>query len=186
MDNDHIQPSPFVKPPERLTATGASRQPVTGLTPPQRAEALVREVRPSVAAIPAISGPARRLIQTVFLAPLGWLMLAPLFPLKFHPFICKRYTLTNRRLMVRRGLARPRPIQEVALADIDDVRVDPASRDDFYHAGTLEVLSQGKTVLRMPGVPQPEAFRHAILNAARAWVPGKKAGVFIPASAKTP
>ena len=81
-----------------------SRQAVTGLTPPQRGEAIVREVRPSVAAHPALSGMAQRLLETVILAPLGWLLLAPLFPLKFLPFICKRYTLTNRRLMIRRGL----------------------------------------------------------------------------------
>ncbi len=184
MDIDSIQPSPPPKPVERPPVKITSRQAVTGLTAPQRAEAIVREVRPSVAAHPAISGPAQRLMQTGFLAPLGWLLLAPLFPLKFHPFICKRYTLTNRRLMIRRGLARPQPIHEIALADIDDVRVDPASRNDFYRSGTLEILSQGKVALSLPGVPQPEAFRHSILNAVRAWAPGKAPVPFIPASAK--
>ena len=186
MDNDHIQPSPLMTPPQRPPATFSSRQAVTGLTPPSRAEALVREVRPSVTAHPAVSGLARTLMQSFFLAPLGWLLLAPLFPLKFFPFVTRRYTLTNRRLMVRRGLARPRPIQEMPLADIDDVRVDHAGDSAFYRSGTLEIISQGKTVMRLTGVPQPESFRHAILNAARAWVPGRKAGVFIPASAKTP
>ncbi len=184
MDIDSIQPSPPTQPAERPPIKVRSRQAVTGLTPPQRSEAIVREVRPSVAAHPALSGMAQRLLQTVILAPLGWLLLAPLFPLKFHPFICKRYTLTNRRLMIRRGLARPRPIQEIALADIDDVRLDPASSNAFYRSATLEILSQGKTVLRLPGVPQPEAFRHTILNAVRAWAPGKAPGAFVPASAK--
>ncbi len=112
------------------------------------------------------------------------MLLAPLFPLKFLPFVCKRYTLTNRRLMVRRGLARPRPIQEIALSDIDDVRLDTAGSNAFYRSGTLEILSQGKVVLRLAGVPQPEAFRHTILNAVRAWAPGKAPGAFVPANAK--
>jgi hypothetical protein len=184
MDIDSIQPSPPIQPAERPPVKFTSRQAVTGLTPPQRAEAIIREVRPTVAAHPALSGPARRLMRTAFLAPLGWLLLAPLFPLKFAPFLCKRYTLTNRRLMIRRGLARPQPLHEVALSDIDDVRLDPASRDDFYHSGTLEVLSQGKTVLHLPGVPQPEAFRQSVLNAVRAWAPGKAPAPFVPASAK--
>ena len=56
------------------------------------------------------------------------------------------------------------------------MRVDAASRNAFYHSGTLEILSQGKTALRLPGVPQPEAFRHTVLNAVRAWAPGKATG----------
>jgi hypothetical protein len=179
MDTDSFQDVP---PPQ--AATIGLRQAVTGLTPPQRAEAIIREVRPTVAAHPGLSGPAQMFLQSVILAPLGWLLLAPLFPLKFLPFVCKRYTLTNRRLMVRRGLARPRPIQEIALTDIDDVRVAPNSQNIFYHSGVLEILSQGKTVFHLPGVPQPEAFRHTILNAVRAWAPGKAAGAFVPASAK--
>jgi len=45
------------------------------------------------------------------------------------------------------------------------------------------VLSQGKPVLTLRGVGGPEAFRHAVLDAVRAWVPGKAKGVFLPASA---
>ena len=184
MDIDSIQPSPPTPLPDRPAVKITSRQAVTGLTPPQRAEAIIREVRPSVTAHPALSGLARTLIRTVILAPLGWLLLAPLFPLKFAPFLCKRYTLTNRRLMIRRGLARLQPVQEIALNEIDDIRLDAASRDDFYRSATLEILSQGKTALRLPGVPNPESFRHAVLNAVRAWAPGKLNGPFVPASAK--
>ncbi|HVS39799.1 MAG TPA: PH domain-containing protein [Gemmataceae bacterium] len=185
MDIDSIQNAPTTQPVQRPVMKASPPQPITGLTPPQRAEAIIREVRPSAAAHPALSGPAQMLIRTVILAPLGWLLLAPLFPLKFLPFICKRYTLTNRRLMIRRGLAHPRPTHEIALTDIDDVRVEPESHNSFYRSGTLEILSQGKIALRLVGVPQPEAFRHTVLNAVRAWAPGKAPGAFVPASAKT-
>jgi hypothetical protein len=160
------------------------RQAVAGLMPPQLGEALIREVWPTVVhAQPAVAGLAKRLIRSVFLAPLGWLVQAPLFLKKFAPMICERYTLTNQRLMVQRGW-KPAPHQQVPLEQIDDVRDDPAAYDPFYHCGTLEVISGDKVVLRLTGVPEPEGFRHAILNAVRAWVPGKAKGPFLPASAE--
>jgi hypothetical protein len=160
-----------------------SRQPVTGLTPPELGEARIRESWPSVLAIaPGVAKLGQKLIRSVALAPLGWLVQAPLFARKLAPFVCKRYTLTNRRLMIQKGW-KPTPVQEVKLADIDDVRLDPASHDAYYRSGTLEVLSGGKVVLTLPGVPEPEGFRQAIINAVRAWAPGKLKAPFQPASA---
>jgi hypothetical protein len=125
---------------------------------------------------------AHTLIKTVVLAPLGWLLLLPLFGKRLLPGLSKRYTLTNRRLMVQRGL-RPKPAQEIALADIDEVRLVDGSFDPFYLSGTLEVISKGQVALTLPGVPEPEGFRHAVVNAVKAWVPGKATGPFQPASA---
>jgi hypothetical protein len=170
------------KPPVNAPVPG-TRQAVTGVVPPEIGEAMIREVRPTVlaggAAIPNL---ARMLQRSIVLAPLGWLLLAPLFAKKLLPFICERYTLTNRRLMIQRGL-KPSPVKEVALRDIDDVRVVDSTRDTFYLSATLEVLSAGKVVLTLPGVPEPEGFRRAIRSAVSAWVPGKPAGPFEPASA---
>lgn len=161
----------------------APRQAVAGLMPPQLGEALIREAWPTVleasAGIPRL---AHTLIKTIVLAPLGWLLLLPLFGKRLLPGLSKRYTLTNRRLMVQRGL-RPKPAQEIALADIDEVRLVPDSFDRFYLSGTLEVISKGQVALTLPGVPEPEGFRHAVVNAVKAWVPGKATGPFQPASA---
>ena len=173
-----------VPPGANNSAEGAApRQAVTGVMPPQLGEALIREAWPTV--LEGSSGVARlahTLIKTIVLAPLGWLLLLPLFVRKFSPFVCKRYTLTNRRLMVQRGL-RPKPAQEIALSDIDEVRLVPDSFDRFYLSGTLEVISKGQVALTLPGVPEPEGFRHAVVNAVKAWVPGKATGPFQPASA---
>jgi hypothetical protein len=161
----------------------ATRQAVTGLTPPQLGEGLVRQVWPSVIAIqPGVCALAQKLLQTVILSPLAWLLLAPLLPLKFLPFLCKRYTLTNRRLMIQRGL-KPHPVQEVLLSAIDDVRLDPHHVNHFYRAGTLEIISKGQVVMTLPGVPQPDAFRAAVLDTVRAWAPGQALGAFVPANA---
>jgi hypothetical protein len=162
----------------------APRQAVAGLMPPQLGEAMIREVWPTLLDVqPAIAGLAASLIRTIFLAPLGWLLLGPLFAKKFMPGLCKRYTLTNRRLMIQRGL-KPSPIQEVALKDIDDVRLVPGTANTFYRSGDLEVVSAGHGIMKLTGVPDVEPFRHAVINAVKAWGgPDKIKGPFLPASA---
>jgi hypothetical protein len=159
------------------------RQAVAGLMPPQLAEAMIREVWPSVRSISAsLAGLSAALMRSLFLAPLGWGLNLLLFGRKFAPMLCQRYTLTNRRLMIQRGW-KPTPAQEVALKDIDDVRLVPDSYDAFYRAGDLQVLSGGKEVLKLVSVPEPESFRQAIVNAVKAWGgPDKLKGPFVPAS----
>jgi hypothetical protein len=177
------EPSPPVSP--LAPPASRPRQVITGVVPPQLAEALIREAWPTVVGINAgLALLGKKLVRTVFLAPLGFLPLGLLFGLKFAPFVCKRYTLTNRRLMVQHGL-KPTPVagKEVALADIDEVRLDPAGIDPFFVSGTLEVVSKGQVVLTLPGVPEPEGFRQAIINAVKAWVPGKATGPFQSAAA---
>jgi hypothetical protein len=162
---------------------GTPKQAVTGVMPPQLGEALIREAWPTVVdSSAALSAVAKGLIRSVILAPAAWLLLAPLFIKKFLPFVAKRYTLTNRRVMIQRGL-KPQPAHYVALADIDDVRLDAHGVDPFYLSGNLEIISKGQVALKLTGVPEPEGFRHAILDSVKAWVPGKATGPFQPASA---
>ena len=176
--------------------TDGRNQVITGVVPPQAGEAMIRELFPSVAAHPAvaglgrkISGVAAKLARTVVLlplaliiAPVAWVIMFPAYFGKVMPFLARRYTLTNRRLMIRRGL-KAKPAHEVALADIDEVRIHKDLNSEFFMSGTLEVVSKGEVVLKLPGVPGPEAFRHAIINACKAWVPGKANAPIQPASA---
>ncbi len=141
---------------------------VTGLTPPQRGEALIRETWPGVEDVPGAAGLAHGLMRTIVLAPVGWLILAPCYFKKILPFVAKRYTLTNKRVMIRRGL-KPTPSHEVALPDIDDVRIADGSVSPFYRTATLEVMSKGQVALTLRAVKDPETFRRAILNATAAW-----------------
>ncbi len=142
--------------------------PVTGLLPPQRGEALIRETWPGVNDVPGVAALAHTLMRTLVLAPVAWLLLAPCYFKKVLPFIAKRYTLTNRRLMIRRGL-KPKPAREVALADIDDVRIEEGTFNSFYRTATLEVVSNGQVAMRLRAVKDPESFRRAILGAKVAW-----------------
>jgi hypothetical protein len=159
------------------------KQAVTGVVPPQTAEATIRTAWPAVTDASApLAGLGATLTRTRILAPLAWFLMAPLYFKKVLPFLAKRYTLTNRRVMVQRGL-KPKPRQEVALADIDEVRLVESTYSAFYRAADLEVISGGQVKLKLTGVQEPEAFRQSILNAVMAWVPGKaKALPMIPAS----
>jgi hypothetical protein len=172
-------------PPGTLLMAGERKQAVTGVTPPQEAEAIIREVFPSVVASPLPGAKAgarlgRMLMRSIIGAPLAWALLIPPYFAKVMPFLAMRYTLTNRRVMIRRGL-RPKPTHEVALAEIDDIHIHKDADSDFYREGTIEIMSNGKPVLTLEGVPEPESFREAILNASRAWAPGKMKTPFIPA-----
>jgi hypothetical protein len=158
---------------------------VTGVIPPTVGRARIREAFPAMPGVTPLAGLAKALTQTYVLAPLAWLLLAPFFALKFAPFVCRRYSLTNQSLSIRRGW-KPAIVQEVLLADIDDV-VLVGEVDTFYLSGNLEVKSGGKTLMTLAAVPEPEGFRQAVLNTVRAWVPGKavaSAGTFVPASFK--
>src|SRR5438132_10933069 len=154
--------------------TDRRNQIVAGLVPPQLDEAVIRIVWPSVAAFPGLASLGRGLMRSVILAPLGWLLLAPAYFLKVLPGFGRRFVLTNRRLMFQKCL-RFQPLEEVALADIDEVRVHKDANSDFYGSANLEIVSKERVVLTLRGVPGPESFRHAILNACKAWVPGKAA-----------
>jgi hypothetical protein len=158
--------------------TDVRKQIITGVVPPQVDEALIRETWPSIAGSP-LAGLADKLQRTVILGPIGWLLLLPPFLLRVAPGLARRYTLTNRRLMIRGGL-KPTPKESVDLAEIDDVRLQDGSYHDFYRAGNLEVVSNGKVVMTLTAVPGPEAFRHAVLQACSAWVPGKSVPTIPP------
>jgi hypothetical protein len=159
-------------------------QAITGVMPPAVGEARVREVWPSVAKFSGLASLGKTLTRTILLAPLAWALMALAYFGKVAPLLATRYTLTNRRIMIRRGWS-GKPTHEVALADIDDVRVVTDSNSDFFRAGTIEIISKGQVALKLAGIPEPESFRHAILDTRNAWVPGKAATqAFIPASAK--
>jgi Bacterial PH domain len=134
----------------------------------QPGESIIRETWPGVSDVPAVAGLAHTLMRTFVLAPLAWLLLAPLYFKKVLPVIGKRYTLTNRRVMIRRGLKKT-PTHEVALTDIESVRIVDGTMNSFYRTADLEVIAKGQVALLLTAVSEPEGFRRAILNAASSW-----------------
>lgn len=152
-------------------------QAVSGVVAPQTNEAMIREVWATVDANPSITTLARKLIKTVVLAPLAWFILLPFWAkrlLGFLPglsFLTTKYTLTNRRLMVRKGM-KAKSVQEIPLDHIGGVKVITDANSDFYATGHLQVLRKdGSAAFMMEGVPEPESFRQSILQAVTAWGP---------------
>src|SRR5260370_15761994 len=152
-------------------------QAIAGVAAPQVQEAMIREVWATIAAhVPAATA-ARKMMQTIFLAPVGWLMIAPLFGarlLGFLPglhFLTVKYTLTNKRVMIRRGM-KPVPQQELPLNEIGEVRTIVDANSAFYGTANLEIFRKdGAVAFTMKGVPEPESFRQAIIQARDAWGP---------------
>lgn len=152
-------------------------QAIAGVVAPQTQEAMIREVWETVTANVAAASLVRKLISSVFLAPLGWLLIAPIFAkrlLGFLPglaFLTVKFTLTNRRLMIRKGM-KPVAGHEIPLNQIGDVRVVTDENSAFYGTANLEVLKKdGSVAFTMPGVAEPESFRQAIIQARDAWGP---------------
>jgi len=177
--------------------TDMRAQAVAGIIPPQLEEARIAERWPSVSAYaggaPARIGAqlqtrARDLVRAAIqqptplavvlmivvlpiafaLALLAWLMLAPLYFLKVMPFTATRYAVTNRRVMIQKGL-QPVPVHEVPLESISDVRAVPGTEHPFYLSADIEVLADGKPALLLKGVKEHEQFVQIIKDAYLAW-----------------
>ncbi len=158
-------------------------QAIAGVMAPQMGEARIREAWPSVTRASGLATLGRGLTRTIVLAPVGWLIMSLAYFSKVLPFTMTRYTLTNRRLMIRKGWS-GKPTKEVPLIEIDEVRVVTDGNSDFFRAGNLEILNGDRIVLTLTGVPEPDGFRHAIIDSCTAWVPGKsKTLPFLAASA---
>jgi Bacterial PH domain len=148
----------------------------------EQPERRIRIIWPTVARVPAVSGLGKLLNNTILLAPLGWLLMSGLYFGKLLPFIGTRYGLTDRKIAILRGW-KGSVSQAVALGDIDDVKLDPATVDQFFRSADLQIISGGKVEMTLKAVPDAESFRHAILDARNAWAPGKvKMLPFIAAS----
>jgi uncharacterized membrane protein YdbT with pleckstrin-like domain len=146
-------------------------------------ETRIREVWPTVARVPAVAALGKLLTKTIILAPLGWLLMSGVYFGKVMLFTAIRYKLTDKRIVIVRGWS-ARVSQAVALADIDDVQLDPATVDHFFRSADLKIISGGNIAMTLTAVPDAEAFRHAILDSRNAWAPGRaKMLPFISAAA---
>jgi hypothetical protein len=89
------------------------------------------------------------------------------------PFVCRRYTLTNRRIIIRRGL---RTIDGpwISLDEFESIRIEILPGQKWLRAGDLVFLRGGVQVLRLPGVSHPEAFRQICLTAQTALIDVRK------------
>lgn len=139
-------------------------------------ERRIRVIWPTVARSPAIANLGKMLNNTIILAPVGWLIMSAVYFSKVLPIVGIRYSLTDKRLAILRGW-KGVVSQAVALSDIDDVKLDPATIDQFFRSADLQIIAGGKVEMTLKAVPDAESFRHAILDARNAWGSGKVKGL---------
>jgi hypothetical protein len=155
-----------------LTAPPAAT-PIAGVVPTELRETTVMTVWPSVAMYPlgkalgtlyAIRWPDVYFFRVGNLIALLSIPVAlVLFFMRIAPGIGVRYRLTNRRIIVERGLTSVQD-KAVDLDRFDSIAVDVQPGQAWYHAGDL-VFKLGKVeTFRLEGVSRPEAFRETCLK----------------------
>lgn len=89
--------------------------------------------------------------------------------LLFLPFLCVRYRLTNRRVLIETGYT-GRLIAEIPLDGFDQIAVDVLSGQAWTYSGDLVFTKSGQEVFRLPSVLRPQNFRHSCDDAHRVFV----------------
>jgi hypothetical protein len=84
------------------------------------------------------------------------------------PVVCRRYWLTNRRIVIQKGLGRLVEESAIGLDQFDAVEIEVLPGQDWLRSGELLFLSGGNERLRLSGVPRPEVFRQGCLKARTA------------------
>ncbi|MCA9266988.1 MAG: PH domain-containing protein [Planctomycetales bacterium] len=161
------------------------KQAIAGVTPAQVAEATVMTIWPSICAyssgrflgtlyeirFPDINR-AMRLGNLIALLSVPHALL--LYFWKVLPWVAMKYTLTNRRVVVQRGI---QGVEErsVKLDAFDAIDVVVQDGQAWFKAGDLLFKNGQREVFRLAGVNRPEAFRAACLKAHIAYVGVQKA-----------
>jgi hypothetical protein len=149
-------------------------QAIAGVTPPEQAEVTIMTVWPSMASSELGRALGRAYATRIGIGKfftLGKLIALAAIPLalalyfwNLRPWGCRRYRLTNRRVIIQRGMRR---FDErwVALEDFDSIEVAVLPGQEWYKAGEL-IFNKGQIeTFRLHGVKSPQSFRHTCLKA---------------------
>jgi hypothetical protein len=88
--------------------------------------------------------------------------------------IIRRYTLTNQRVMVQRGL-KSTAESWVELDRFDAIEVEVLPGQEWYPAGNLIFRRGPIETFRLDGVSRPETFRQTCLKARMGYVGTRQA-----------
>lgn len=153
-------------------------QTISGVVPPAVAEATVMTVWPSVAStgLGQALGRLYRIKEGFGPLSIGRLALLATIPLGLMlymsmrlPWAFRRYRLTNRRVIIERGV-NPQVEQFVELGRFDAIDLVVKPGQEWYAAGDLVFRRGPIETLRLPGVSRPESFRRVCLEARQAYV----------------
>jgi hypothetical protein len=159
-------------------------QPIAGVSPSQIKEVTVMTVWPSVAkfglgralgSLFAIRWPDVYIFRLGNLIALLAIPIAlVLYFLRIAPGIGTRYRLTNRRIIVERGLTGVED-KSVNLDRFDSISINVLPGQAWYHAGDLIFRLGNVETFRLEGVSRPAAFRETCLKSHLAHVSVRRA-----------
>ena len=121
--------------------------------------------------------PVMALLSIPAILPMYFHMLIPKLPLVVFGVpnaSCRRYRLTNRRVIVEQAFGGGEQ-QSVSLDRFDAIEVEVESGQEFYPAGNLHFKLGDVETFRLVGVPHPEAFKQTCLKANSGFVGVKQA-----------
>jgi len=153
--------------------------PIPGVAPPELSEVTSMVVWPSIGSLPLGRLVGRLARSMIGVGPfrLGRLAAAVTIPVtlvafawQFIPLFARRYRLTNRRVIIQRGLLVPRDGESIGLDEFDAIQVEVQPGQDWLHCGELVFLREGTEILRLSGVSRPAVFRETCLKARMALV----------------
>ena len=155
------------------------KQAITGIVTSDVAEVEVQTVWPSICVFPSgrflghwmeIKWPDIYVFRIGYLFALLAIPYALwLYFYRVFPYRALRYRLTNRRVCICRGLA-PQVEKSIDLDGFDAIDIEVKNGQQWYHAGDLVFLKDGKETFRLEAVCRPEIFRHTCLSVRQAIV----------------
>ena len=160
-----------------------------GVTPAHVGEATVMIVWPSIAAtsLGRFFGRLYSIDAGISVITVGNLIalasipiMAALYFARKFPIWVQRYRLTNRRVIIERGV-QGRPEQYVDLDRFDEIDVMVLPGQEWYPAGDLVFRRGNVETFRLRGVLRPETFRQTCMKARQAYVGVQKALSLAPA-----
>ena len=79
------------------------------------------------------------------------------FAWRLLPFVARRYTLTNQRVVVQKGLSKAEE-KSVGLDEFDAIEVRVTPGQEFFHAGDVIFKRGSEELLSLPGRIPPRAL----------------------------
>ncbi len=153
------------------------KQPIAGVVPSETAETTIMTIWPSIARYASGRWMGRLFSNKwpdVYIFRIGNLMALLLCPFaallyfrRVAPRFGFRYRLTNRQMIVERGVSGEQACA-IDFSDFDQVEQDVKSGQEWYDAADLVFCREGVEVFRLEGVSRPEPFRQTCLKARHA------------------
>lgn len=156
---------------------------IAGVAPVESVETTVMTVWPSVSGMRLMGLPVGKIMGRLLNIKVGFYIftvgnLLALFAIpvglalyfkRVGPFVATRYRVTNKRIVVERGLSAVEE-RSISFDRFDTIRVEVDPGDEWFQAGDLVFLQGEVERFRLEGISRPESFRQVCWKSRQAYV----------------